>query len=619
MGDNIVEKIKAYAAANKSKMFALSNWLKLNVKSFSLMDLMKCLFETANGDLNEVTNMIEHLTDKKKVYGRTQVYNTNNDPKMDIIKDGNGKLVVRGYHPNAPLTPKRQHQQRNTKIFRKSDDQVNKNYQREEEKFVDIGARLRKLFPKASNDELTYYLRGIREYAISHKISPDKVMSGLEKKRYKFNATNRIIPYNSMVEGRVVILDEGMVNELCEDMKMTEYKFNSNIKQFLHDLLIDPVNAQVPYVFQLHGYNRSRLLMNLKREGIVIKNERISDKDENGEPKTATMMVKYSVPKKNFDRKLKRLFIKMFERNLPQRQTEVNEDGEGGAMGGATSCDSSGQFVQPVFPMQRRKTYSEVTEDTTTSSVGDYQYDVPFNGDDETLKRHNGKGGSVSVNMTESLDKYYEIMEDNNYYSVFQMFRDKETPFVNLIDPNMYKKACQEFIEYGQLVRFPTKYVYQWMGIIMRNTVLLEELTALAGHDQYFPMDDFLDYFFGDQYEEENQQKWQEWCQKCGEDDYNAASEYLDQIGFYDWAQLPDGSDAISDYGLKPIINLISQYDENMSPEECLVLVNKILDVYHTRGDLASAFIKGGSKSCYDVSFRQNECKNFSKNKGYMG
>ena len=70
-------------------------------------------------------------------------------------------------------------------------------------------------------------------------------------------------------------------------------------------------------------------------------------------------------------------------------------------MGGATSAESSGQFSQPVFPMQRRTTYNnsrEIEEDTTTSSVGNYQYDVPFAGDKETLSRKNGKGGSVSIN-----------------------------------------------------------------------------------------------------------------------------------------------------------------------------------------------------------------------------
>lgn len=105
------------------------------------------------------------------------------------------------------------------------------------------------------------------------------------------------------------------------------------------------------------------------------------------------MKVKFKVPKKNFDRKLKRLYIRLFERNVPQTEV-VSEDGE---TSGATGSDASGQYSQPVFGMQRRDIYN-VKEATTTSTVGDYQYDVPFPSDDETMKRHNGVGGSVSVN-----------------------------------------------------------------------------------------------------------------------------------------------------------------------------------------------------------------------------
>ena len=133
--------------------------------------------------------------------------------------------------------------------------------------------------------------------------------------------------------------------------------------------------------------------------GMIEKDEKISDSDENGQPKTATMMIKYRVPKKNFDRKLKKLWIRMVDRNLPERKhndLNINEDGEMGA----TSAISSGEVIKPVFPMQRRQMYgeSDVDEATTTTTAGNYEYDVPFIGDEETLSRRNGVGGSVSVN-----------------------------------------------------------------------------------------------------------------------------------------------------------------------------------------------------------------------------
>ena len=85
----------------------------------------------------------------------------------------------------------------------------------------------------------------------------------------------------------------------------------------------------------------------------------------------------------------------MFERNVPETDKElVSEEGE---CGGATGSDASGQYSQPLFGVQRRQIY-DVEESTTTSTVGDYQYTVPFTGDKETLARKNGVGGSISIN-----------------------------------------------------------------------------------------------------------------------------------------------------------------------------------------------------------------------------
>ena len=84
----------------------------------------------------------------------------------------------------------------------------------------------------------------------------------------------------------------------------------------------------------------------------------------------------------------------MFEKNVPEVE-KIEEEGEGG---GATCADASGQFSAPCFPVQRRKMPIATDESTTTTTVGDYEYTAPAFGDDETLARHNGVGGSVSIN-----------------------------------------------------------------------------------------------------------------------------------------------------------------------------------------------------------------------------
>ena len=47
---------------------------------------------------------------------------------------------------------------------------------------------------------------------------------------------------------------------------------------------------------------------------------------------------------------------------------------------------------------------------------------------------------------------------------------------------------------------------------------------------------------------------------------------------------------------------LIKEYNDNSTPESVLILINKILDIYHQRGDLSSIFIEGGKKSLSLIS-----------------
>ena len=181
-------------------------------------------------------------------------------------------------------------------------------------------------------------------------------------------------------------------------------------------------------------------------------------------------------------------------------------------------------------------------------------------------------------------------------HQIYKMYDDGERLF-NLINPSMYKQALSEFMKYGEFVKFPTRYIYQWMAIIMANTAKIHSITAIAGHDRWCPIDEFVDhYFMGDN------DLWDEYKQEHYNDDYDDMCAYLDNNGFYDWIKLPDGSDAWSDYGLQPLEEICQEYNENMSPEEVIVLINRALDVTHQRGDLASAFIVGGSKTLSDIS-----------------
>ena len=398
MNDVVKANLDKFKVIERNKCYALANWITRKSKDFSLNDALYYLYMYTGGDYKEMAKIIGQLSEKKKMFGRTQVYNTEQTDDITLRLNDDGKLELIGYKPDKEPQRKGQHIQRNPKIFRKGDGQTNVTFKNSEERIMDFGKKVRELYPDADNQYLTHAMIAIKRFSNDRKISPEKVMNRLAKGTlklldYDYNSF-RVVPVAN--ESRIIVITESVFDEINKSMGISEYKFYNNVKSFLSSLLADPVNTKPSDLLLSYGITKKVLINQMISLGMLERSVRISDKDENGEPKEATMMVKYKVPKKNFERKLNRLWIRLFEKNLPPRKQrtpksdELNEEGEG-----ATSAVSSGEVVTPLFPIQRRKMPTEVEEAT----AGNYEYDVPFAGDEETLARHNGKGGSVSVNL----------------------------------------------------------------------------------------------------------------------------------------------------------------------------------------------------------------------------
>jgi hypothetical protein len=72
---------------------------------------------------------------------------------------------------------------------------------------------------------------------------------------------------------------------------------------------------------------------------------------------------------------------------------------------------------------------------------------------------------------------------------------------------------------------------------------------------------------------------------------------------FGDYATDPkSGHLYISDYGLKPLQELVEELYKQKTPEQRLVTVDKMLNVVHMRSDLASWFVEGGSSALSSLS-----------------
>lgn len=162
--------------------------------------------------------------------------------------------------------------------------------------------------------------------------------------------------------------------------EITYFRFMSEVRAFLAKLLKDPIDAQPSKYLKNRGVTRKWLVDNLISRDVLERHEKILD-PTNSDEKKAKYVVKFKVRKKDFEKRVYKIYIKKFESNVNEsvfadeenmkkkildgpdgkvyrERGGINEEGEGGAgaIGGATSCDSVG----------------------SETSRGDVGYDVPF-------------------------------------------------------------------------------------------------------------------------------------------------------------------------------------------------------------------------------------------------
>ena len=196
--------------------------------------------------------------------------------------------------------------------------------------------------------------------------------------------------------------------------------------------------------------------------------------------------------------------------------------------------------------------------------------------------------------VKKDLQKLYELSQSGQFRMEWE-----------LIDPEQYKNALTSFIRDGDMFRFSPSIIRGWLELVLKNVMLLEETTSLSGHEQHCDIYGVRDFYFDDS---EN-----DYGELFIPDDFEKFYDFLYNRGFDFWCKLPDGTDAISDYGIRPILKILSSLPDEPTPSESIVALNRCLDVVHQRGDLASAFIKGGSNSLAQIS---NESTELSKSLG---
>lgn len=365
--------IRRFGVKHKDYIKLLYQYSILKNKNYTWKEALYALFELTDYQPLEVSKIIINMTRNRRTYGY-QTYNDTIRNNIDLVKNSDGTFQLLNYTKGQTKLPRPNAQKRRKP--KKSDgltpsERRLKLYNQGvvKDRIFSLGDWLRELKPNASNEDITTMMQVVRAYISKKKISYDKFKDLVDKEKLRIVRTANgyeILPtvYESS-DGKKIILGKGL-DLISEDFdtileEMTFQAFSHGVKQFLAGLMDSPVDAKPNQLMIANGLNRTRLIGFLMRMGMLIKDEKIVDKDEDGNPVTATMSIRFKVPKKDFDRKLQKLYIKLFEKNLPDKKGEnesnTNTLEEEGGFGGATSANVSagGSFVQPIAPIIRKK------------------------------------------------------------------------------------------------------------------------------------------------------------------------------------------------------------------------------------------------------------------------
>lgn len=110
-----------------------------------------------------------------------------------------------------------------------------------------------------------------------------------------------------------------------KELEITYYRFLSEVKAFLSKLLKDPIKAQPSKYLKDRDVTRNKLIKDLLSRDVIERHEKILD-PTNSEEKKATYTVTFKVHRKDFEKRVRRIYIKYFEKNEPEKG--LNEEAE---------------------------------------------------------------------------------------------------------------------------------------------------------------------------------------------------------------------------------------------------------------------------------------------------
>jgi len=196
------------------------------------------------------------------------------------------------------------------------------------------------------------------------------------------------------------------------------------------------------------------------------------------------------------------------------------------------------------------------------------------------------------VFIVDCFEKYKSIFDEYpeiSAKSIFERYLNDEKNRKrriewDVIPAEQYHNLLKRYMEMGEGARIPMNTVLSWFNTIKRNTVILYYISYMHYRKKGFPFEIIP-------FETTNVQKSQMWL--------------VTRTNFYEWAKFKNGAYGYIDRPFEALFNIMKEYNESMSPEQVLVLINRMLQVSHPASgyrDFTECFIEGGRKTCNKIA-----------------
>ena len=162
--------------------------------------------------------------------------------------------------------------------------------------------------------------------------------------------------------------------------EMTRYAFISHMEDYIKKLLTDPTKADTDDFLKYHKIDGPKALSLLTKcsnpedenSAILIKIVGIKDngRDEEGNKLRDSFTIKYKVPRKDYTKKMRNLYISLFESNIVDNN-QLNEGAWGyGILDNDSALDNQTKFGRYALSLLTHKITSSKTTDEKWANLG---------------------------------------------------------------------------------------------------------------------------------------------------------------------------------------------------------------------------------------------------------